>query len=79
MTVLILAGTLEARQLAQYCARNNIPAHASLSGATRNPRKLAVPTRVGGFGGADGVKSFVKGSNCLGIVCFCAIYQQLLR
>lgn len=60
MTVLILAGTLEARQLAQYCARNNIPAHASLSGATRNPRKLAVPTRVGGFGGADGFKSFVK-------------------
>ena len=36
MTVLILAGTLEARQLAQYCERNNIPAHASLSGATRN-------------------------------------------
>ena len=24
MTVLILAGTSEARQLAQYCARNNI-------------------------------------------------------
>ena len=60
MTVLILAGTGDARQLAQFCADHNIAACASLAGATRQPRQLAVPTYHGGFGGGDGFRAFLK-------------------
>ena len=58
MTVLILAGTGEARQIAQYCATQGIRAIASLAGVTRHPVKLAIQTRYGGFGGADGCAFF---------------------
>ena len=60
MTVLILAGTGDARQLAQFCADHNIAACASLAGATRQPKQLAVPTYHGGFGGGDGYRAFLK-------------------
>ena len=60
MTVLILAGTGDARQLAQFCADHNIAACASLAGATRQPKQLAVPTYHGGFGGGDGFRTFLK-------------------
>jgi len=60
MTVLILAGTGDARQLAQFCADHNIAACASLAGATRQPKQLAVPTYHGGFGGGDGFRAFLK-------------------
>ncbi|MFV2002744.1 MAG: cobalt-precorrin-6A reductase [Paracoccaceae bacterium] len=55
MKLLLLAGTREARLLADALAAD--PAYqvtASLSGATREPRELPVPTRRGGFGGDDG-------------------------
>lgn len=68
MTLLILAGTAEARDLAKYCAATKIPAQASLSGATRKPLPLAVPTRHGGFGGADGFKTFIKEQNISAIL-----------
>ncbi|MDG0985383.1 MAG: cobalt-precorrin-6A reductase [Planktomarina sp.] len=60
MTVLILAGTGEARQFAQFCADHKIAACASLAGATRQPKQLAVPTYHGGFGGGDGFRAFLK-------------------
>jgi len=60
MTVLILAGTGDAQQLAQFCADHNIAACASLAGATRQPKQLAVPTYHGGFGGSDGFRSFLQ-------------------
>ena len=60
MTVLILAGTGDARQLAQFCADHNIAACASLAGATRQPKQLAVPTYHGSFGGGDGFRAFLK-------------------
>ena len=60
MTVLILAGTGDARHLAQFCADHNIAACASLAGATRQPKQLAVPTYHGGFGGGDGFRAFLK-------------------
>ena len=60
MTVLILAGTGDARQMAQFCADHNIAACASLAGATRQPKQLAVPTYHGGFGGGDGFRAFLK-------------------
>jgi precorrin-6A/cobalt-precorrin-6A reductase len=51
--VLVLAGTAEAREL---CARlaGRVEVLASLAGAVRRPLAQGVPTRVGGFGGAEG-------------------------
>ena len=60
MTVLVLAGSGEARQIAQYCATQGIRAVASLAGATRQPGKLAIETRHGGFGGAKGFRDYLK-------------------
>ena len=68
MTILILAGTSEARNIAQYCADNNIPAQASLAGVTRHPGRLAVHTRHGGFGGADGFRAYIKAQKISAIV-----------
>jgi len=52
--VLLLAGTAEARALAVALHRAGIPALASLAGSTRAPTVMAIPTRAGGFGGAEG-------------------------
>ncbi|HAJ83556.1 MAG TPA: cobalt-precorrin-6A reductase [Rhodobacteraceae bacterium] len=68
MTVLILAGSGEARQIAQYCARWGIRAIGSLAGATRQPSKLSVYTRHGGFGGADGFRDYLTAHQITAIV-----------
>lgn len=59
MTLLLLAGTGEAVRIAEALAARGTPALASLAGATRAPRDLAVPTRHGGFGGDDGFSAFL--------------------
>lgn len=58
--LLLLAGTGEAMVLAKALSALNIPAIASLSGATRAPRQMTLETRIGGFGGAQGFRDFVK-------------------
>ncbi len=60
MTVLLLAGSGEGRRMCGFCADHGIPTLASLAGATRDPKELAVPVRVGGFGGGAEFVSFVK-------------------
>lgn len=59
MTLLLLAGTAEARQIAERLAAEGHAAIASLAGATQRPRAMAVPTRVGGFGGDDGLTRYL--------------------
>lgn len=59
MTILLLAGTSEARRLAAALADRGLPAIASLAGATREPAPLPLPTRHGGFGGAEGFEAFL--------------------
>ena len=54
MRLLLLAGTSDARRLAEGLAALGVPTLASLAGAVREPRRLPVPTRVGGFGGPEG-------------------------
>ncbi|HET7736766.1 MAG TPA: cobalt-precorrin-6A reductase [Nocardioidaceae bacterium] len=54
MTVLVLGGTAEARALA---ART--PVLSSLAGRVGNPRMPEGETRIGGFGGADGLAAFL--------------------
>ena len=54
--LLVLAGTGEARQLlAQLVTNPNIRITASLSGATDRPTAFSVETRIGGFGGIEGL------------------------
>jgi precorrin-6A/cobalt-precorrin-6A reductase len=58
--ILILGGTTEARQLAERLAlRADIEATISLAGRTLDPRPLPLPTRVGGFGGVDGLVGYL--------------------
>ncbi len=56
MTVLVLAGTREARELAAALAARGVPVLASLAGVTRRPLDPGVPLRIGGFGGAQGFR-----------------------
>ncbi|MEM9851581.1 MAG: cobalt-precorrin-6A reductase [Pseudomonadota bacterium] len=56
MTLLLLAGTGEARRIADALGRGPVPVLASLAGATRDPERLAVRTLIGGFGGEDGFR-----------------------
>ena len=53
--LLLLAGTSEARTLARALTRGGVPVLASLAGITGLPADLGVPTRRGGFGGAEGL------------------------
>lgn len=60
MTLLLLAGTAEAQQVAKGLAAEGRAAVASLAGATRAPRAMALPTRIGGFGGAAGFLRYLE-------------------
>ncbi|OXT00486.1 cobalt-precorrin-6A reductase [Notoacmeibacter marinus] len=53
--ILILGGTADARKLAVALAGKGTNVTLSLAGVTLSPRDQGVPTRVGGFGGADGL------------------------
>lgn len=59
-SILILGGTTEARQLAVRLAAEGYDCLLSLAGRTKDPIAQGVPTRIGGFGGADGLAIFLK-------------------
>lgn len=58
MTLLILGGTGETRQIADSLAGHD--AVISLAGATRAPQTQALHTRIGGFGGAEGFADYLQ-------------------
>jgi precorrin-6A/cobalt-precorrin-6A reductase len=60
MRALILGGTGEANQLADALIRAKIDAVYSYAGRTKIPLPHELPTRIGGFGGADGLADFLK-------------------
>ncbi len=61
--VLILGGTAQGRALAARLASiPGVEATYSLSGATRKPLRVPVPTRAGGFGGAAGMADYLRRS-----------------
>ncbi len=60
MTLLLLAGTGEAGQIAWGLVDWPRPVIASLAGATRDPDPLPVTTRSGGFGGAAGFVAYLE-------------------
>jgi precorrin-6A/cobalt-precorrin-6A reductase len=55
MTVLVLAGTSEARALIEALVARDVDVVASLAGRTAEAAPLPCPMRVGGFGGVDGL------------------------
>lgn len=61
MRILILGGTGEASALARLLAGDpRFAATLSLAGRTASPAPQALPTRTGGFGGADGLARWLK-------------------
>ncbi len=58
--ILMLGGTGEARNLAQALADRGHSVLLSLAGRTENPAAQPVPTRIGGFGGAEGLANFLR-------------------
>ena len=60
MRALVLGGTGDANQLAAALARANIDAIYSYAGRTQIPLGHALPTRIGGFGGASGLADFIR-------------------
>jgi precorrin-6A/cobalt-precorrin-6A reductase len=58
--VLILGGTAEARQLAERLViRSGLEVMVSLAGRTERPTVQPVPVRIGGFGGSEGLATFL--------------------
>jgi precorrin-6A/cobalt-precorrin-6A reductase len=60
MKVLLLAGTTEARELAEIATCASVEMVASLAGHTRDQRVFPCAVRVGGFGGVDGLVSYLR-------------------
>jgi precorrin-6A/cobalt-precorrin-6A reductase len=61
MRILILGGTLEARQLGERLAcRAGAAVTLSLAGRTASPAPQAVPIRTGRFGGTAGLADYLK-------------------
>lgn len=60
MTLLLLAGTGEARRLAWGLADSGLSVRATMAGATRHPEALPIPTDVGGFGGEEGFRTYLR-------------------
>ena len=59
--VLILAGTAEARALAEaLTVLPGVEVIASLAGVTRDPAPIAGQLRIGGFGGAAGLANYLQ-------------------
>jgi len=57
--VLLLGGTTEASLMAQALAQAGIAAVFSYAGRTETPLVQPLPTRIGGFGGVDGLRRYV--------------------
>jgi len=61
LRILILGGTTQASELARALAgRADIAPLLSLAGRTQNPAPSPIPCRIGGFGGAEGLATFLR-------------------
>lgn len=58
--VLLLGGTTEASRLAQALAEGGVNGVFSYAGRTETPVAQPLPTRVGGFGGAQGLRDYLQ-------------------
>jgi precorrin-6A/cobalt-precorrin-6A reductase len=58
--LLVLGGTTEATALAHVLHEVGIKATFSYAGRVARPKRQPLPTRVGGFGGVDGLANFIR-------------------
>lgn len=68
MTVLLLGGTAEARDLAERLQDLGLPFTSSLAGRVARPRLPVGPVRIGGFGGVDGLRSWLRAESVTAVV-----------
>ncbi|MDQ3155722.1 MAG: cobalt-precorrin-6A reductase [Actinomycetota bacterium] len=68
MTILILGGTAEARDLAARLVDAELPVVSSLAGRVAKPRLPVGDVRIGGFGGADGMRSYFSAHGITAVV-----------
>jgi len=68
LRILILGGTSEASALCKLIADDaSIKATVSLAGRTKTPAAQPIPTRVGGFGGIEGLMAYLQ-AECIDAV-----------
>jgi precorrin-6A/cobalt-precorrin-6A reductase len=68
MTILVLGGTAEARQLATALVAQGVDVISSLAGRVSTPNIPAGRVRVGGFGGAGGLANFLRREHASAVV-----------
>ncbi|QUJ76336.1 cobalt-precorrin-6A reductase [Sulfitobacter albidus] len=68
MRVLLLGGTTEASALARALHSAGIDTVFSYAGRTKAPVAQPVTTRVGGFGGADGLREYITAKQITNVV-----------
>ena len=68
MRALILGGTSHAKALADVIACARIDAIYSYAGRTQSPVAQTLPTRIGGFGGASGLATFIAQANITHVI-----------
>lgn len=61
MRVLLLGGTSEARELAALLQVTEVQVVSSLAGRVERPRLPVGPVRIGGFGGVEGLRDWLRG------------------
>ena len=66
--ILLLGGTTEASTLAKTLAEAGLDAVFSYAGRTAKPVSQPLPTRIGGFGGAEGLAAYLKAENITHVV-----------
>ena len=67
-TLLLLAGTAEARAFAERFDHPDLRLIASLAGLTREPRSYPCETRVGGFGGVEAMSEWIAENNVVAVL-----------
>jgi precorrin-6A/cobalt-precorrin-6A reductase len=60
MRVLLLGGTTEASRIGRELAAAGVAGVYSYAGRTATPVAQSLPTRVGGFGGIDGLAEYIR-------------------
>ena len=75
MTILILGGTAEARQLAAILVADGVDVISSLAGRVSSPSLPPGRVRVGGFGGVNGIAEFLRSQQVTAVVDLGAGYR----
>ena len=68
MTIVILGGTAEARQLAAALVGAGIDVMSTLAGRVKSPQLPVGRVRTGGFGGVDGLADFLRAQQASAVV-----------